>query len=63
MHNNLRLLSRKSKDYESGASRMWDVGGNVLESFGGVGVLEGADLALHEPEFEQEMIGVEASEV
>uniref|UniRef100_A0ACD5X5U7 Uncharacterized protein n=1 Tax=Avena sativa TaxID=4498 RepID=A0ACD5X5U7_AVESA len=60
VHNNLRLLSRKSKDYENGPSRMWDVGGDGLDSFDGVGILEGADLALDEPEFEQEMVGEES---
>ena len=37
VHNNLRLLSRKSNDYQSGPSRMWDVGGDGTESFVGVG--------------------------
>jgi hypothetical protein len=60
VHNNLRLLSRKSKDYESGPSRMWDVVGDGLDSFDGVGIIEGADLALDEPEFEKEMVGDES---
>lgn len=38
---------------------MWDVGGDGLDSFDGAGILEGADLALDEPEFEQEMVGDE----
>uniref|UniRef100_A0ACD5X6A5 Uncharacterized protein n=1 Tax=Avena sativa TaxID=4498 RepID=A0ACD5X6A5_AVESA len=60
VHNNLRLLSRKSKDYENRPSRMWDVGGDGLDNFDGVGILEGADLALDEPEFEQEIVGDES---
>ena len=59
VHNNLRLLSRKSNDYQSGPSRMWDVGGDGTENFVGVGFLEGADLTFDEPEFEEEILGGE----
>ena len=56
-HNNHRLLSRNSQAYQTGPSRMWDVGGDGVESFSGVGMLEGADLSLDEPELEEEIIG------
>ncbi|XP_062182340.1 uncharacterized protein LOC133886623 [Phragmites australis] len=59
VHNNLRLLSRKSNDYQSGLSRMWDVEGDGTESFVGVGFLEGADLTLDKLEFEEEILEVE----
>ncbi|KAE8793328.1 hypothetical protein D1007_32029 [Hordeum vulgare] len=54
-HNNLRLLSRQSKTYHVGPSQMWDVGGDGVESFTGVGMLEGANLTLDEPELEVEI--------
>ena len=55
-HSNHRLISRHSSEYEAGPNRMWDVGGDGVESFTGVGILEGADLSLDEPELEQQMI-------
>ena len=45
-----------SAEYESGPSRMWDVGGDGVETFSGVGILEGADLSLDEPLLEEQMI-------
>ncbi|CAN6182580.1 unnamed protein product, partial [Urochloa humidicola] len=53
VHNNLRLMSRKTKAYTTGATRMWDVGGDGFESFSGVGILEVATLSLDEPEMER----------
>uniref|UniRef100_A0A452XPT1 HAT C-terminal dimerisation domain-containing protein n=1 Tax=Aegilops tauschii subsp. strangulata TaxID=200361 RepID=A0A452XPT1_AEGTS len=55
-HNNHRLLSRNSQAYQTRPSRMWDVGGDGVESFSGVGMLEAADLSLDEPELEEEII-------
>ena len=55
-HNNHRLLSRHSREYERGPSRMCDVGGDGVESFTGVGMLEAADLSLDEPELEEQMM-------
>jgi hypothetical protein len=49
VHNNLRLLSRKTCDYESGRSRMWDVDGDGTEKFVGAGLLQLAELTLDEP--------------
>lgn len=54
--NNLHLLSRQSEAYHAGPSRMWDVGGDGVESFTGVGMLEGAKLTLDEPELEAEIM-------
>lgn len=56
-HNNHRLLSRNSQAYKTGPSRMWDVGGDGVESFSSVGILEAVDLSLDEPELEEEIIG------
>ena len=52
VHNNLRLMSRRTESYKTGANRMWDVGGDGFESFSGVGILEVASLSLDEPEME-----------
>jgi len=52
VHNNLRLLSRSTDEYLTGPYQMWDVGADEFETFDGVGVLEGANLTLNEPEFE-----------
>ena len=52
VHNNIRLLSRKSEEYLKGSSQMWDIGGDNHETFDGAGVLELADLSLDDPEFE-----------
>jgi hypothetical protein len=35
---------------------MWDVRGDGVESFTGVGMLEGADLSLDEPELEARIL-------
>jgi hypothetical protein len=35
---------------------MWDIGGDGVESFAGVGMLEGADLSLDEPDLEEGII-------
>jgi hypothetical protein len=35
VHQNLRLLSRKSEEYHSGPSTMWDVAGDSFELFDG----------------------------
>jgi hypothetical protein len=55
VHNNLRVLSRKTGDYERGPSRMWDVGGDGT-NFVGAGLLQLAELTLDEPEFEREIL-------
>ena len=52
VHNNLRLMSRRTESYKTGANRIWDVGGDGFESFSGVGILEVASLSLDEPEME-----------
>ena len=38
VHNNLRLMSRRTESYKTGANRIWDVGGDGFESFSGVGI-------------------------
>ena len=52
VHNNLRLLSKRSSNYNEGEYKMWDIGGNGFDSIGieNVGILEIADLSLDEPE-------------
>ncbi|KAL6493432.1 hypothetical protein OROGR_032211 [Orobanche gracilis] len=52
VHSNLRLLSRKSPQYSTGESRMWDIGGDTFDTMDGVGILEVANLSLDEPEME-----------
>ncbi|CAL2270771.1 unnamed protein product [Prunus armeniaca] len=54
VHNNLRLLSRKSPSYKEGVTQMWDIGGDGFDNLGeeGVGMLEIANLSLDEPSLE-----------
>ncbi|KAL0313520.1 UNVERIFIED_CONTAM: hypothetical protein Sradi_5751300 [Sesamum radiatum] len=52
VHNNLRLLSRKTPQYFQGDSKMWDVAGDAFETIEDVGILEIANLSLDEPELE-----------
>lgn len=52
IHSNLRLLSRKTPQYQVGETKMWDIGGDTFDSFEDVGVLEVASLSLDEPELE-----------
>ncbi|XP_073004802.1 uncharacterized protein [Typha latifolia] len=52
VHNNLRLLSRKSPEYITGETKMWDVGGDAFDSFNEDGLLEIAELSLDEPDLE-----------
>lgn len=54
VHNNLRLLSRRTQAYKTGATRMWDVGGDGHESLTGVGILEIANLSLDEPDLHED---------
>ncbi|PRQ41046.1 putative HAT dimerization domain, ribonuclease H-like domain-containing protein [Rosa chinensis] len=52
VHNNLRLLSRRTPQYKCG--EMWDIGGDDFDSMDTVngGILEVANLSLDEPELE-----------
>ena len=59
IHNNLRLLSRNSEQYEDEKTKMWDVGGDTFDSMEDVGFLEFADLSLDEPELENELLNAE----
>lgn len=52
VHTNLRLLSRKNKNYNEGATRMWDIGGDEWNLSDGAGILEVANLSLDEPNME-----------
>ncbi|KAL0418819.1 UNVERIFIED_CONTAM: hypothetical protein Sradi_1295400 [Sesamum radiatum] len=52
VHNNLRLLSRKTPQYMQGDTKMWDVTGDAFETIEDVGILEIANLSLDEPELE-----------
>ena len=54
VHNNLRLMSRRSTNYNEGESKMWDVGGDGFDSMDieNVGLLEIANLSLDELELE-----------
>ena len=53
-YNNLRLLPRRSPNYNEGESKMWDIGGDSFDSMNieNAGILEITDLSLVEPELE-----------
>jgi hypothetical protein len=53
----LCLLSRKTDEYRSGPSAMWDVGADTFEADfeGGADFLEQADMSLDEPELEERL--------
>ena len=64
VHQNLRLISRKSPEYISGPSRFWDIGGDRYELFvGGADFLQQAELSLDEPELEDLLNEIEALDV
>ena len=54
VHNNLRLLSRRSPNYNEGESKMCDIGGYGFDSMDieNAGILEIANHSLDEPELE-----------
>ncbi|KAI8549138.1 hypothetical protein RHMOL_Rhmol06G0003300 [Rhododendron molle] len=52
IHSNLRLLLRRTRQYMEGQTKMWDIVGDVFDSFGDVGELDIAQLSLNEPELE-----------
>ena len=53
IHNNLRLLSRNSDEYNEEKTTMWDVGGDDFGTMEDTGFLELANLSLDEPELER----------
>ena len=60
VHSNLRLLSRRNKEYVNAATKMWDIAGdswNDSDIHGGAGILENATFTLDEPELEAMVIG------
>ena len=61
VHNNLRLLSRRSPNHNESESKMWDVGGVGFDlmDIENVGLLEIADLSLDEPELETVLFDLE----
>ncbi|KAF7129772.1 hypothetical protein RHSIM_Rhsim10G0138200 [Rhododendron simsii] len=52
VHDNLRLLSRRTRVYTEGDNKLWDVGGDAFDSLEGAGILEIANLSLDEPDME-----------
>ncbi|KAL0447569.1 UNVERIFIED_CONTAM: hypothetical protein Slati_1884800 [Sesamum latifolium] len=52
VHNNLRLLIRRTPQYMQGDTNMWDAVGDAFETIEDVGILEIANLSLDEPELE-----------
>ncbi|PKA53085.1 hypothetical protein AXF42_Ash018993 [Apostasia shenzhenica] len=52
VHNNLRLLSRRSPQYMERATKMWDVSPDALVSVEDTCMFEVASLSLDEPELE-----------
>lgn len=59
VHSNLQLLSRKSKKYKEGDSKMGNVGGDTFDSFEveGARILEVANLSLDELELDEMFLG------
>ena len=60
VHSNLQLLSRRNEEYESIATKIWDIAGdfwNESDIYGGAGILENVALTLDEPELEAMVIG------
>ncbi|GJV42729.1 hypothetical protein Tco_1421169 [Tanacetum coccineum] len=53
IHNNLRLLSRSTDQYNEEKTMMWDVGGDDFGTLEDTGFLEFASLSLDEPELER----------
>lgn len=52
VHTNIRLLSRKSKNYNERETKMWNIGGDEWSLSDGDGILEVASLSLDEPNME-----------
>ncbi|XP_059650225.1 uncharacterized protein LOC132295985 [Cornus florida] len=52
VHSNLRLLSRRTPQYNVGETKMWDVGRDAFDSLEGSRILEIANLSLDEPDLE-----------
>ena len=48
VHNNLRLLSRNSEEFNEEEIKMWDIGGNGFDSFQGIDIVDFATLFLDE---------------
>ena len=63
VHNNLRLLLRRSSNYNEKESKMWDIGGDGFDSMDieSVGILEIADFYLDEPELEAILFDLEGN--
>ena len=60
VHSNLQLLSRRNEEYESIATKIWDIAGdfwNESDIYGGAGILENVALTLDEPKLETMVIG------
>ncbi|KAL7237734.1 hypothetical protein ACSBR2_003939 [Camellia fascicularis] len=49
VHNNLHLLSRRSRQYIKGETKLWNVGRDVFDSLEGADLLEIVSLSLDEP--------------
>lgn len=56
VHNNLRLLSRRTPEYLLGETKMWDISGDAFDLCEDAGMLEIANLSLDEPELEAMVI-------
>ena len=61
VHNNLRLPSKRSQNYNEGESKTWDIGGNGFNSMDikNVGFLEISNLSLDELELEAVLFDLE----
>ena len=63
VHNNLRLLSRRSPNHNKGESKMWNVGGAGFDSMDikNAGLLEISNLFLDKPELEAVLFYLEGN--
>ena len=63
VHNNLRLLSRRSPNYNEVESKMWDIGGDGFDSMDieNARILEIVDISLDEPELKAILFHLEGN--
>ena len=63
VHNNFRLLSRRSPNYNEGESKIWDIRRDGFDSMDieNAGILDIADLSLDEPELKVILFDLEGN--
>ncbi|XP_010473954.1 PREDICTED: uncharacterized protein LOC104753391 [Camelina sativa] len=56
IHNNLRLLSRNTDEYQNEKTKQWDVGGDESDIQAEAGIMELSNLSLDDPDFENQFL-------